>query len=150
MASLNADSLITVCATRSRIRTCRKIGTSVAGSVEASVAPSSSATIGGNAENVMGGKAGDAGGDQHADGGDHDDGDPDLLQDVEAQRRAAVEQNVAGAEQQDDLVQRRIRLDVDQPQRLRADRDAGDQKHRDVGNPDLLRQQAGERCRSPE
>ncbi len=45
MASLNADSLITVCATRSRIRTCRKIGTSVAGSVEASVAPSSSATI---------------------------------------------------------------------------------------------------------
>src|SRR5665213_89893 len=35
MASLNADSLITVCATRSRILTCRKIGTSVAGSVEA-------------------------------------------------------------------------------------------------------------------
>ena len=45
MASLNADSLITVCATRSRIWICRKIGTSVAGSVEASVAPSSSATI---------------------------------------------------------------------------------------------------------
>ena len=44
MASLNADSLITVCATRSRIRTWRKIGTSVAGSVEASVAPSSKAT----------------------------------------------------------------------------------------------------------
>ena len=40
-------ALITVCATRSRIRTCRKIGTSVAGSVEASVAPNSSATIGG-------------------------------------------------------------------------------------------------------
>ena len=62
----------------------------------------------------------------------------------EAQRSAAVEQNVAGAEQQDDLVQRRIRLDVDQPQRLRADRDADDEKHRDIGNPDLLRQQAGE------
>ena len=81
-----------------------------------------------------------------ADGGDHDDGDPDLLQHVEAQRRAAIEQDVAGAEQQDDLVQRRIRLDVDQPERLRADRDPGDQKHRDVGNPDLLRHQAGERA----
>ena len=45
VASLNADSLITVCATRSRILTWRKIGTSVAGSVEASAAPSSSATI---------------------------------------------------------------------------------------------------------
>jgi hypothetical protein len=45
VASLNADSLITVCATRSRICTWRKIGTSVAGSVEAVVAPSSSATI---------------------------------------------------------------------------------------------------------
>ncbi len=45
MASLNADSLITVCATRSRILTWRKIGTSVAGSVEASAAPSNSATI---------------------------------------------------------------------------------------------------------
>ena len=47
IASLKADSLITVCATRSRIRTWRKIGTSVAGSVEAMVAPSSSATISG-------------------------------------------------------------------------------------------------------
>ena len=47
MASLNADSLITVCATRSRMWTWRKIGTSVAGSVEASVAPSSNATIAG-------------------------------------------------------------------------------------------------------
>ncbi len=36
MASLKADSLITVCATRSRMRTWRKIGISVAGSVEAS------------------------------------------------------------------------------------------------------------------
>ena len=56
VASLNADSLITVCATRSRMLTCRKIGTSVAGSVEASVAPSSSATIQRNAENGMRGK----------------------------------------------------------------------------------------------
>ena len=44
MASLNANSLITVCATRSRMLTWRKIGTSVAGSVEAIAAPSSSAT----------------------------------------------------------------------------------------------------------
>ena len=43
MASLKADSLITVCATRSRMRTWRKIGTNVAGSVDASVAPNSSA-----------------------------------------------------------------------------------------------------------
>ena len=28
------------------------------------------------------------------------------------------------------------------PERLRADRDAGEQEHRDVGNPDFLRQQA--------
>ena len=61
-----------------------------------------------------------------------------------AQRSAAIEQDVAGAEQQDDLVQRRIRLDVHEPQRLRADRDPGEQKHRDIGNPDLLRQQAGD------
>ncbi len=45
VASLKADSHITVCATRSRTWTWRKIGTKVAGSVEASVAPSSAATI---------------------------------------------------------------------------------------------------------
>jgi hypothetical protein len=94
----------------------------------------------GNAENVIRGEAGDPGGNQDADRGDHDDGDPDLLQDIEAQRSAAIEQNVAGAEQQDDLVQRRIRLDVDQAQRFRSDRHSDDQKHRDIGNPDLLRQ----------
>ena len=66
-----------------------------------------------SAENGVGGKRDDAGGDQYADGGDDDDGDPDLLQDLYSQRSAAVEQNVAGAEQQDDLVQRRIRLDLD-------------------------------------
>ena len=150
MASLNADSLITVCATRSRMWTCRKIGTSVAGSVEASVAPSSSATINGNAENVIGGNAGDHRGDHDADRGDHDNGDPDLLQDVEAQRRAAIEKNVAGAEQKDDLVQRRIRLDVDQPQRFRPDQNADDQEYRNVGNSDLLSQQAARSCRSRE
>jgi len=47
VASLNADSLTTVWATRSRILTCRKIGTSVAGSVDARVEPSSNATING-------------------------------------------------------------------------------------------------------
>ena len=61
---------------------------------------------------------------------------------LQAQRRAAVEQDVAGAEQQDDLVQCRVRLDVDEAERLRTDSDAGDQEHRDVGNPDLLRQQS--------
>jgi len=45
VASLNADSLITICATRSRTWTCRKIGTSVAGSVDASAAPNNAATI---------------------------------------------------------------------------------------------------------
>ena len=85
-----------------------------------------------------------AGRNQDADRGDDDDGDPDLLQDVEAQGGAAIEQNIAGAEQQDDLVQRRIRLDIDQAQRFRTDGHADDQKHRDVGNPDLLRQQTGE------
>ena len=52
MASLNADSLITVCATRSRILTCRKIGTKVAGSVEASAAPISNATIQGRPSTI--------------------------------------------------------------------------------------------------
>ena len=46
MASLNADSLITVWATRSEIRIWRKIGTNVAGSVEAMLAPSSKASTG--------------------------------------------------------------------------------------------------------
>src|SRR6516164_5343807 len=47
VASLRADSLTTVCATRSRILTCWKIGTRVAGSVEASVVPNSAAAIDG-------------------------------------------------------------------------------------------------------
>ena len=63
---------------------------------------------------------------------------------LNSQRSAAIEKNVAGAEQQDDLVQRRIRLDVDQAQRFRADPHSDDQKHRDIGNPELLRQHAGE------
>jgi len=92
----------------------------------------------------VGGNAGNDSGDDDTDGGDHDNRDPDLFQDAEAQRRAAIEKNVAGAEQQDDLVQRRIRLDVDKPQRLRADRYPDDEKHRDIGNPDLLRQQPGD------
>ena len=45
IASLNADLLTMVCATRSRMCTCRKIGTRVAGSVEAMVEPSRRATI---------------------------------------------------------------------------------------------------------
>src|ERR1700723_50197 len=92
----------------------------------------------------MGGNRDDAGGDQDADGGDDDDGDPDLLQALYPQRSAAIEQNVAGAEQQNDLVQRRIRLDLDQVQRLRTDRDTGDQKHRHIGNFEFLPQQRGD------
>ena len=45
VASLNADSAMTVWATRSRILICLKMGTNVAGSVDAIVAPSRSATI---------------------------------------------------------------------------------------------------------
>ena len=63
---------------------------------------------------------------------------------LESQRGAAVEQDVAGAEQQDDLVQRRIRLDVDQPERFRPDQHADDQKDRDIGNLDLLGHQPGD------
>ncbi len=37
-----------------------------------------------------------------------------------------------------------IRLDVDQAQRFWADPHPNDQKYRDIGNPDLLRQQAGQ------
>ena len=82
---------------------------------------------------------------EHADSGDDQDGDPDLFEDVQSQRRAAVKQNVARAEQKNDLVQRRARLDIDQPEPVRADRNAGNQEYRDVGNSDLLRQQAGQR-----
>ena len=53
----------------------------------------------------MGGKPGDSGRDDDADRRNDDDRDPDLLQDAEAQRGAAIEENVTGAEQQDDLVQ---------------------------------------------
>ena len=90
------------------------------------------------AEQDMCGKAGDHGGDDDADGGDHDDGDPDLLQHLEPQRRTAVEQDVACAEQQDDLVQRGIGGDIDKSKGMRADQDADDEEYRDVGNPDLL------------
>ena len=100
----------------------------------------------GDAENVMGRDAGDGGRDQHADCGDHHDGDPDLLQDIEPQRRAAIEQDVARAEQQDDLVQRRICPDMDEAERLRADRDARDQEYRDVGDPDFLCEHACQRA----
>jgi len=48
---------------------------------------------------------------------------------LEPQRCAAVEQDIARAEQQDDLVQRRIRRDIDQPERLRANRNPRDQEH---------------------
>src|SRR5215472_10858017 len=67
VASLNADSHITVCATRSRMWTCRKIGTRVAGSVEASAAPSSAATIQGTPRTKMCGDAGDDRGNDDAD-----------------------------------------------------------------------------------
>jgi hypothetical protein len=63
---------------------------------------------------------------------------------MQAQGSAAIEKNVAGAEQQNDLVQRRIRLDVDKPKRPRADRDAHDEKYRDIGNPDFLSEQGGD------
>ncbi len=35
---------------------------------------------------------------------------------------------------------------MDQPERVRADRDASDQKNRNIGNPDPLRQQRGQRA----
>jgi len=65
-----------------------------------------------------------------------------MLQDIEAQRRAAVEKNVTGAEQKDDLIQCRIGFDIDQAQYVRADQHADDEKHRDIGNFNLLSQEA--------
>jgi hypothetical protein len=98
----------------------------------------------GRAEDEIRGEPGDSGRDDHTDRRNDDYGDPDLLEDVEAQRGAAIEKNVTGAEQQDDLVQRRIRPDVDQAKRFRADPHPDNQKHRHIGNPDSLRQQASE------
>ena len=89
-----------------------------------------------DAENIVRGNAGDDGGDDDADRGDHDDGDPDLLEHGKAQRGAAVEQDIARAEQQDDLVQRRGGLDVDQA-RAHAGRSpcrqSGTRRHRGCG-----------------
>ena len=145
MASLNADSDITVCATRSRTRTCLKIGTSVAGSVEASVAPSSIATMSGTPRTrcatypVMSAVT------TTPAVRDHDDRDPDLLHYLEAQRGAAVEQDVGRAENQDQLVERRIGADMHQIGGLRAEQHAGDQEHRDVRDAGFLRDQPAQR-----
>jgi hypothetical protein len=49
-------------------------------------------------------------------------------------------------EQKDDLVQRRIRLDVDHAERGRTDQHADDQEQHNVGNFYLLGQQAGQRA----
>src|SRR5262249_13918383 len=76
------------------------------------------------------------------------DRDPYLLQDLEAQRGAPVEQDVAGAEYEDELVQRGIRAYVDQPRCGGTERDAGQEEHDDVGYVELLRQKS--RQRAPE
>ena len=57
MASLNADSVITVCATLARIFICLNTGTKVAGSVDAMVAPSNSAIIHGKPKNTCAAQA---------------------------------------------------------------------------------------------
>ena len=58
---------------------------------------------------------------------------------MKPQRGTAVEQDVARAEQENDLVQRRAGLDLDEAERVRAEHDTGDQEHRDIRDPDLLR-----------
>ena len=99
-----------------------------------------------NAQYEMGGGAGDDRGNQHAHGGDNDNRNPDLLHHLKAERGAAVEQDIAGAEQQQNLIERGIGLDVDQAKSLRPDHHSGDEKYRDVGNFCLLREQSGERA----
>ncbi len=97
-----------------------------------------------NAEDPVSRSRGDAGGDDHADGRDHHDGDPHLLQHRDAQRGAAVEQDVAGAEDQDDLVQRRIGLDVDRAADPRAEQHADEQINHHVRNSETPGEQAGQ------
>ncbi len=60
----------------------------------------------GNAEDEMGGDGRDGCGDDDAAVAITTDGDPDLFQDRQSQRRAAIEQDVARAEQHDDFVER--------------------------------------------
>ena len=93
----------------------------------------------------MGRKASDPCGDDHADGGEDQNGDPDLPENLKSQRCASVEQDVTGTEQENDLVQRRAGLDLDQAERVRAEHDTGDQEHRDIRDPDLLRKKRGHR-----
>jgi len=84
---------------------------------------------GGHAKEIPGRRTGDRGGDQHAEGGDHHDVDPHLFQHLEAYRRAAVKQDIAGTENQDQLVDGGVGLDVYQPQYAGAEQHAHQQEH---------------------
>ena len=137
VASLKADLLITVCATRSFTWTCLKTGTSVAGSVEAIAAPSRRATIGGRSSRIWAAAAVTRAVDDNPRNRQGDDGDPHPLQDGEPQRRAAVKQKIGGAENQDGLVKRTVRRDDDQIKQLRPDKQAGQQKDGDIRHPDF-------------
>ncbi len=96
-----------------------------------------------HAENEMCSRSGDRRRNHHADRGYDDDGNPNLLHHMEAQRCAAVEQDVAGAEQKQNLIERGIGLDVDQAQRRRADQHPDHKEQGNVRNFCPLRHQSG-------
>jgi hypothetical protein len=63
---------------------------------------------------------------------------------ITLKRSDALEKNVAGAEQEENLVQRGIGPDIDQAQPFRTDQHAHDKKHGDVGDFQLVCEQAGD------
>ena len=77
--------------------------------------------------------------------GQHHDRDPDMFQHAEAQSRAAVEEDVAGAEQEDDLTERQeIRLDIDRVPRPPARSGMPTMRNTATsGTVDFLSQQTG-------
>jgi hypothetical protein len=94
-------------------------------------------------QEIIGRHAGDDGGDQQTQGGNDHESDPDFFQHLEADRRATVEQDVAGAENQDQLVDGGIGLNVHQPQNTGAGQHAHQQEHHHVGYPHQPGDQAG-------
>src|SRR4029079_19372065 len=69
-----------------------------------------------------------------------DDRNPDFCQNLEAQRCATVEKNIAGSEKKNDLIKRRVGLDIDQTQHRWPDEHADNQEESDIRNIDFFSQ----------
>jgi hypothetical protein len=82
-------------------------------------------------------KAGNCSGDEDTNGGDRQNGAPDLLQDTQFQACAAVEEDVAGAEDQNDLIENGIGTHVKHPGQFRAEQNSGNKEEDHVREPEF-------------